>query len=315
MVNRMETRLHALESVGRALERFVDATPALLRRYGENLEAAERALRRAAARLRTAIEAASRKSDEEGGSSGPASLHHACRALAAIESAERHVISLQETLAGFKQEYAILEDEGRKQLNRYTDAVCMYLSIFGSPHSAAGTAATAVPEQETAKRCIAALGGHWHRFAAFAWHAASEEERAAALHELAVDAGRALGVPIRGVRFYYGPADERGEYGGDGWLYLNRDTIEDPRNRDDALDTIFHEGRHAFQDYAARDPEAYGISRETAARWQWNFEHYIHPRRNRFAYFNQPIERDARAFAAGVLAGFVQEGERHDRIA
>lgn len=62
--------------------------------------------------------------------------------------------------------------------------------------------------------------------------------------------------------------------------------------------TCLHEGRHALQHQVAEGKVKYPDS-EVAEEWQHNLEeeNYISYKRNPKAYYNQPVERDAREFA------------------
>jgi hypothetical protein len=127
-------------------------------------------------------------------------------------------------------------------------------------------------------------------------------EREDALNTLALRAGKAFRFNVRGVRFYDGEPNSRGYYSGNGYLYLNSDVLTDENNRLDAIDTVFHEGRHAFQHAAVKNPTAYSIDRNTAQQWANNFHpNYIRYEQNPARYFSQPIEVDARTFAELVI--------------
>lgn len=64
------------------------------------------------------------------------------------------------------------------------------------------------------------------------------------------------------------------------------------------LDTILHEGRHAYQDQAVNGLIQHNNPSEVE-EWKENMKpgHYIHYNQNPRGYFNQPIEKDARSFA------------------
>ena len=147
--------------------------------------------------------------------------------------------------------------------------------------------------------CLCQLGDY---FCEANWGAMSELERADALNTLAVRAGKAFRIDIRGVNFFVGSDNSRGYYSGDGYLYLNSDVLSNSVNRMDAVDTVFHEGRHAFQHASADNPTAYSIDRNTAQQWAGNFyPNYVRYEQNPARYFSQPLEADARSFAEDVL--------------
>lgn len=134
------------------------------------------------------------------------------------------------------------------------------------------------------------------------WNGLNCDEKKDALNTLAQDAGRAFRTEIHGVIFFDGPPSSRGYYNGDGYLYINSDCLTDPNNRLDAIDTIFHEGRHAFQRAAIQNPSRFGISSAQAQQWQYNFNHYLSSSHFGYErYYNQPVEADAFSFADFVI--------------
>ena len=155
---------------------------------------------------------------------------------------------------------------------------------------------------EVEEKCISSLQRLAVYFKRENWAKMDERERKDALNTLAQDAGLAFRTNVFGLRFYNGPQSSRGYYNNDGYLYLNADMLSDDTNRLDALDTVFHEGRHAFQRAAVNNPNMYSVERLQAETWANNFANYISPNRvNMRRYFSQPIEVDAREFAASVL--------------
>lgn len=74
--------------------------------------------------------------------------------------------------------------------------------------------------------------------------------------------------------------------------------------------TCLHEGRHALQHQVAEGKVEYSDS-EVAEEWKRNLEegNYISYRRNPKAYFNQPVERDAREFAETRYKALLDEKE------
>lgn len=76
------------------------------------------------------------------------------------------------------------------------------------------------------------------------------------------------------------------------------------------LDTILHEGRHAYQHQAVLG-EIEHEDHEAAQAWADNMApgHYISYEKNPRGYYSQPIERDARGFAREKAAAIEQEKE------
>lgn len=85
--------------------------------------------------------------------------------------------------------------------------------------------------------------------------------------------------------------------------YLQSNNFEDFKN---TLDTLIHEGRHAYQDYNMREREVHPREGEVNM-WKWNENEIGY--QDAFlcgfeAYAMQPVETDARAFAEDVLKSY-----------
>jgi len=151
-------------------------------------------------------------------------------------------------------------------------------------------------------KCVDTLNRYSEYFTEENWGEMDSSERSDALNTLAMSAAEAFRTEIHGVKYFTGPPGKRGYYCGDGYLYLNDDVLSDPKNRIDAVDTIFHEGRHAFQDRAVLDNISCSIDIKTAGTWRSNMPpNYIRHEVNPARYFTQPIEADAFSFAEYVI--------------
>ena len=151
------------------------------------------------------------------------------------------------------------------------------------------------------EQCVRVLNRYLEYFSEENWNKMNADERKDALNTLAISSGDAFRTEIKGARFYEGSRSNRGYYNGDGYLYLNQDVLSNPSNRIDALDTIFHEGRHAFQIAAVEDHVSCSVDEAKAISWENNFPpNYI---RQSPHYFTQPIEADAYSFAEDILKG------------
>lgn len=74
----------------------------------------------------------------------------------------------------------------------------------------------------------------------------------------------------------------------------------------ETLDTLIHEGRHAYQDYNLTEREVHPRSGEVN-NWKWNENEIGYQNADKFgfeAYAMQPVEADARAFADDVLKAY-----------
>lgn len=79
-------------------------------------------------------------------------------------------------------------------------------------------------------------------------------------------------------------------------LVLSINLITRPELRYHALETILHEGRHAYQ-YEQITKKHIGIFNLKAKRWRDNYGGYITSAQDRLFYSLQPIERDAQKYS------------------
>lgn len=93
-------------------------------------------------------------------------------------------------------------------------------------------------------------------------------------------------------------------WGNNSTLTLNSQCLSDSSMSEyfESLDTVIHEGRHAYQNYNLEQREVNSDSYSTS-EWRQNMEDgYKSPEIYGFrAYWTQPVEVDARAFAQDVL--------------
>jgi hypothetical protein len=92
----------------------------------------------------------------------------------------------------------------------------------------------------------------------------------------------------------YGAFDER-----DNSITMNKDLLK-ASSPEEALDTYFHESRHAYQYHAVHNPSPWDDAGSVQA-WGENFDQYISPDEDFEGYFNQPVERDANEYAAARM--------------
>lgn len=92
-------------------------------------------------------------------------------------------------------------------------------------------------------------------------------------------------------------------------IRVTTDTLRSyARQLEDCAD-VLSDAKSRLQSAVARDPENYEVSEETAREWESNWKNYYvydqynwgHTDYDR--YYNQPVETDARAFAASVDYG------------
>ena len=136
------------------------------------------------------------------------------------------------------------------------------------------------------------------------WEALDASERLNALQEcenrLSEVQGRP-GLPVNGIDL---PSNQYGYYDGES-IFVNTNHIEGPDQQPvgEMVDTIVHEGRHAYQDYATKNP-GFLDNTEVVESWQDNFDNYLDASIvGQEAYEQQPVEADARNFAGQIRNG------------
>lgn len=90
-------------------------------------------------------------------------------------------------------------------------------------------------------------------------------------------------------------------------IKINRDHIDGNMPHSEMMDTIIHEGRHAYQDYAVKTPNTVADTQVVTA-WQENFRDYKSLRMYGEAqYKSQPLEADAWSYSARIIQGLNQQ--------
>lgn len=155
---------------------------------------------------------------------------------------------------------------------------------------------------EMGHKCIAALDEMEDDFEDNNWEQLSSEERAEVLNDLAQKVGFDCGIQIKGVQFFWFPPYANGYENGDGYLHLHEKYLSDPKLKEDALHTLFHEARHTFQNAVVNDPDSFDVDSKIVETWKNNLDNYLTPDKfGYFRYYTQPVEADANAFADYVL--------------
>ena len=131
------------------------------------------------------------------------------------------------------------------------------------------------------------------------WEKLSPKEREEVIKRVHREIARAYHFPEAKVSAVdlppktYGSTSRRGDR-----IYINRSLLErkDPR---EAVDTILHESRHAYQFYAIQHAWKFSSERrQEIEKWRKNWNNYRDPTRWGFPeYWYQPVEVDARTFA------------------
>ena len=69
----------------------------------------------------------------------------------------------------------------------------------------------------------------------------------------------------------------------------------------EVMNTMVHEMRHAYQHAVVDSPDKFDVAQSTVDSWAADFDDYKTPDSDGFkAYYSQPVEADARSFAAGI---------------
>ena len=102
---------------------------------------------------------------------------------------------------------------------------------------------------------------------------------------------------------YYSPVDKT--------ITLNTRYVNDSDfgSYKETLDTLIHEGRHAYQDYNMTEREVHPRGGEVT-NWKWNEYEigYLNAELYGYeVYAMQPVETDARAFAEDVLSAYLNK--------
>ncbi len=133
------------------------------------------------------------------------------------------------------------------------------------------------------------------------WEHLTDTERTEVLQEaerrLAAIEGRpAAPIVVQemapGLNGYFEPAT--------GVLHINQALVSDPNDLAKTVDTVAHEGRHAYQHHVVDHPAADTDAGELAA-WTVNFGNYLDAEHYGYElYRHQPVEEDAWAFGDGI---------------
>lgn len=136
-----------------------------------------------------------------------------------------------------------------------------------------------------------------------AWRTLSYEQRVDVLQTLETDiAGQDGRAPCRVVPVEMASLGDCGEFSPKDWtIKINKDHIATDALQLIAVSTTLHEGRHAYQRAAVKDP-ALHQDKEEVQRWQVNFSVYVSLTEKSYPVYRfQPVERDADLYADNAL--------------
>lgn len=150
------------------------------------------------------------------------------------------------------------------------------------------------------------------RFSKATWKKASVEEREKILRELFEELKKIYDVDVSDIYFdeissepgyiTYGYLRHTAQTG-NMTITINKDLLESSSDYDSIMNTMFHEMRHGYQHSVCDNPQKYeSVREETIEAWRDNFNDYRTVEDDGFSeYRNQPVEKDARKFADGVI--------------
>jgi len=146
------------------------------------------------------------------------------------------------------------------------------------------------------------------------WESLDEPQRLEALQNVENQMAEIQGRPALPIQETDLPANTFGQYDGEN-IQINGESIMDnhmPVN--DFVDTIIHEGRHAYQDYAIQNP-GFEVDSEKVNQWAENFEpgNYLTPEEfGQELYMNQPVEADAWSYASRITSAIYPDSQGSD---
>ena len=127
------------------------------------------------------------------------------------------------------------------------------------------------------------------------WDSMNIEEQKEAIRELGDAVAKDLELTNKPNIEFYNNEDDN-DFGGysakNNTIYVNEHNMSDAR---ETADTIAHESRHCWQHERAENPKT-----EQDREFKENFDDYIRPEDDYQAYRDQPVESDAREYAANI---------------
>jgi len=91
-------------------------------------------------------------------------------------------------------------------------------------------------------------------------------------------------------------------------IYLNQSNISEKDSKN-AVETILHEGRHSYQQFAIQHPWIHSDTKEVNA-WRRNLRHYFDPSKyGQELYESQPVEVDARRYVEKICNNIFGKGD------
>lgn len=142
------------------------------------------------------------------------------------------------------------------------------------------------------------------------WESSQPEERRRQLESLGEHLGRAMEAPVPPI--HEKPFENErllGQYDDENFRIEMNGKLFDDADPRPALEAYLHEYRHAAQAYEITKSHS-SLAREADGRspeWERNSREYVEPEQSEEAYFRQPLEEDARAFAGHLSHEILRE--------
>jgi hypothetical protein len=93
-------------------------------------------------------------------------------------------------------------------------------------------------------------------------------------------------------------------------IVINVDHVNGDQSIMENLDTVIHEGRHAYQEYAMDHPEIVGDD-EVISEWIDNSQNYLDLQTfGAELYYSQPLEQDAWNYASSITDSLYSEKDK-----
>ncbi len=139
------------------------------------------------------------------------------------------------------------------------------------------------------------------------WQGLEHTERMTALQNVETEMSAIQERTTADVSGFKGEQHEYGGYDPDtNQIYVNEYHVDNGSVREN-VDTIVHEGRHAYQHHAVENPGYHDNPAEVQA-WEDNFDNYRDADTyGQEIYQNQPIEADAWTYADEITDGVYEE--------
>ncbi|MBN1877708.1 MAG: hypothetical protein JXA33_26025 [Anaerolineae bacterium] len=137
------------------------------------------------------------------------------------------------------------------------------------------------------------------------WGTLGAQERLDVLQDIENNMADIQGRPEVGVEMTEMDPYTFGGYNGES-IEVNTSHLESNElPMSEFIDTIVHEGRHAYQDYAIQHP-GFVSDTEVVNEWAENSENYLTADEYGYeAYASQPLEVDASEYAGQVVSAFM----------